>query len=169
MLKQTILSSISQAVAGPFAYAESFDKTTNKYIGLVIEGGMNIPVALTNESVIVRSSVAKENRSTPTEPDPKPPINPQPGGSGGDTNPIPKPVPLPTKFKGTISLSSDRPARDMSKIVDGIIDQLTNIPGSEVNLTLDIHAEIPNGIEKNKERTLVENANTLGFVDKEIR
>ncbi len=168
VLKQTILSSISQAVAGPFAYAERFDKSTNKYIGLVIEGGMNTPVELTNESVIVRPSVAEENRSAPIVPDPNPPINTQSGGSGGDTDPIPKPEPLPTKFKGTISLSSERPARDFGKVVDGIIDQLTNIEGAEVNLTLDIHAEIPKGIEKNKERTLIENANTLGFVDKNI-
>lgn len=169
VLKQTILSSISQAVAGPFAYAESFDNTTHKYIGLVIENGMNTPVALTHESVIVKPSVAEENRSSPTVPDPTPPITPQPPtGSGNGIVPTGEPEPLPTKFKGTISLDSDRPARDMSKIVDGIIDQLTNIEGAEVNLTLEIHAEIPKGIEKNKERTLVENANTLGFVDKEI-
>ena len=75
---------------------------------------------------------------------------------------------LPKKFKGTINLDPERPARDMGRIVDAIIEQLTNIPGAEVNLTLDIHAEIPNGIDRNKERTLTENANTLGFVDKEI-
>jgi hypothetical protein len=168
VLKQTILSSISQTVAGPFAYAESFDKANNKYIGLVIENGMNTPVALTNESVIVEPTVAEKNRLNPAEPDPKPPIDPQPGGSGGVTDPAPKPEPLPTKFKGTINLSSERPARDFGKVVDGIIDQITNIEGAEINLTLEIHADVPNGIEKNKQRTLIENANTLGFVDKNI-
>jgi len=168
VLKQTILSSISQTVAGPFAYAESFDKANNKYIGLVIENGMNTPVALTNESVIVELTAAKKNRPNPAEPDPMPPINPQPGGSRGDTDPAPRPEPLPTKFKGTISLSSERPARDFGKVVDGIIDQITNIEGAEINLTLEIHAEVPNGIERNKQRTLIENANTLGFVDKNI-
>ena len=62
VLKHTILSSISQAEAGPFAYAECFDKDTNKYLGIVIENGMNTSVALTNESVIIRPSVAENHR-----------------------------------------------------------------------------------------------------------
>ena len=169
VLKETILSSISQAVAGPFAYAECFDKDTNKYSGIVIENGMNTSVALTNESVIIRPTVAENHRpetnTNPSEnpPDPisVPPINLT--KEDGKNQPV-----LPKKFKGTISLDPERPARDMGRIVDAIIEQLTNIPGAEVNLTLDIHAEIPNGIDRNKERTLTENANTLGFVDKEI-
>ena len=171
VLKHTILSSISQAEAGPFAYAECFDKDTNKYLGIVIENGMNTSVALTNESVINRPSKVAENHrpetnTNPSEnpPDPisVPPINPTEEDSEKN-----QPV-LPKKFKGTINLDPERPARDMGRIVDAIIEQLTNIPGAEVNLTLDIYAEIPNGIDRNKERTLTENANTLGFVDKEI-
>ena len=98
VLKQTILSSISQAVAGPFAYAESFDKHENKYIGLVIEGGINTPVALTNESVIVRSSIAEANRSQPIIVEPILPIEPQPGGANNNTGPTTESKPLPTKF-----------------------------------------------------------------------
>ena len=83
MFLNTILSSISQAEAGPFAYAECFDKDTNKYLGIVIENGMNTSVALTNESVIIRPSVENhrpETNTNPSEtpPDPisVPPINP---------------------------------------------------------------------------------------------
>jgi len=132
---------------------------------------MKTPVGLTQESIIVNKVTAEENRPQKNFIiDAELPIsfNPHPiNNTPVEGNSLNEPS-LPTKFKGTINLNSDRPARDMGKIVDGIIDQLTNIPGAEVNLTLDIHAEIPNGIDKNKERTLVENANSLGFVDKEI-
>ena len=65
-------------------------------------------------------------------------------------------------------LSSDRPARDMHQVVEAIVEQLTTIPGSSVELKLEIDAEVPNGIDKGKSRTLLENSNTLGFIDKEL-
>jgi len=65
-------------------------------------------------------------------------------------------------------LSSDRPARDMHQVVEAIIEQLSTIPGSTVEIRLEIDAEVPSGIDKSKVRTLTENANTLGFIDKEV-
>ena len=56
----------------------------------------------------------------------------------------------------------------MTKIIEGIVEPLTAIEGADVYLNLEIHAEVPGGIDKNKHRTLLENANTLGFKDKEI-
>ena len=37
-----------------------------------------------------------------------------------------------------------------------------------MDIKLEIDADVPNGIDKNKARTLLENANTLGFVDREL-
>ena len=65
-------------------------------------------------------------------------------------------------------ISSERPARDMHQVVESIIEQLTTIPGTTVELKLEIDAEVPNGIDKSKSRTLLENASTLGFIDKEL-
>ena len=75
----------------------------------------------------------------------------------------------PTRFIGTVMISSDRPAHEMRQIVEAIIEQLTVIPGSEVSLKLEIDAEVPNGLDRSKVRTLLENANTLGFIDKVIK
>lgn len=66
-------------------------------------------------------------------------------------------------------LSSDRPARDMHQIVEAIVEQLTTLPGAEVSLRLEIDAEVPSGLDRAKIRTLVENATTLGFIDKVIK
>ena len=65
-------------------------------------------------------------------------------------------------------ISSERPARDMHQVVEAIIEQLTTIPGASVELKLEIDAEVPTGIDKAKARTLLENANTLGFIDKDL-
>ena len=65
-------------------------------------------------------------------------------------------------------ICADRPARDMHQIVEVIVQQLTTLPGASVELKLDIDAEVPAGIDKAKSRTLLENANTLGFIDKAL-
>ena len=54
------------------------------------------------------------------------------------------------------------------QIVEAIVEQLTTLPGSEVKLRLEIEAEVPSGLERTKVRTLVENATTLGFIEKSI-
>ncbi len=57
----------------------------------------------------------------------------------------------------------------MHQIVEAIVEQLTTMPGSEVTLRLEIDAEVPSGLDRAKVRTLIENATTLGFIDKVIR
>ena len=66
-------------------------------------------------------------------------------------------------------ISPDRPAREMHKVVEAIIEQLTTLPGSDVSLKLEIDAEVPSGLDRAKVRTLLENATTLGFMDKVIK
>ena len=56
----------------------------------------------------------------------------------------------------------------MHRVAEAIIEQLTTIPGATVDLKLEIDAEVPNGFDKVKSRTLLENASTLGFIDKEM-
>ena len=75
----------------------------------------------------------------------------------------------PTRFIGTVMISSDRPARDIHQIVEAVVEQLTTLPGSEVTLKLEIDAEVPSGLDRAKVRTLIENANTLGFIEKTIK
>ena len=74
----------------------------------------------------------------------------------------------PTRFTGTVMISPERPARDIHQIVEAIVEQLTTLPGSSVKLRLEIDAEVPSGLDRAKVRTLVENANTLGFIDKSV-
>ena len=66
-------------------------------------------------------------------------------------------------------ISSERPARDIQRIVEAVVEQLTALPGSEVTLKLEIDAEVPSGLDRAQVRTLIENANTLGFIEKSIK
>jgi hypothetical protein len=59
-------------------------------------------------------------------------------------------------------------AREIHQIVEAIVEQLTTMPGSDVSLKLEIDAEIPGGMDRAKVRTLLENATTLGFIDKVV-
>ncbi len=168
VLKETILSAISQSVAGPFAYAERFDESDRKYVGLIIESGMNTPVGLTPDSVIVKPDIAEANRPK-LAPGGNTVINQKPDNPPNPGQPQkPEPPKLPTKFRGSVTLSSDRTGKEMSKIIENIIAHLTDIPNAEIDLTLEIHADVPSGIDKTKQRTLLENANTLGFTDKDL-
>ena len=80
-----------------------------------------------------------------------------------------KPETNPTRFTGTVVISSDRPVREFHRVFEAVVEQLTNIPGSEVILTLEIDADVPSGLDRDRIRTLTENANTLGFLERSIR
>lgn len=156
-------------------------EASDTYAGLVLEGRRDPHVVIDSESVIIKPDVAEAHRAVPQD-------ETQEGGAGesrdastraqdgsnaeagkkgsDDTTETEK---LPTRFIGTVMISADRPARDIHQIVEAIVEQLTTIPGNEVSLKLEIDAEIPQGLDRSKVRTLLENATTLGFIEKLIR
>ena len=175
VLIKAVQSAVSGMLPGPFAYAERWDEKTDTYLGLAIERGGNAPVVIDSDSVIIKPDVAEAYRpappqpapgGTPTGPGDKAPETGEQAGGGG---PMPPPAEKkPTRFTGVVMISPERPARDIHQIVEAIVEQLTTLPGSQVKLRLEIEAEVPGGLERAKVRTLIENANTLGFVEKSI-
>ena len=176
VLVKTIGSAVGGLLPGPFAYAESWDEATGNYRGLVIDNAGNVQIVIDSESVIVNPAVAEANRPAPptrTEhrPGDTPPVDPAELPDKDADNPAqPPPAEVkPTRFIGTVMISADRPARDIHVIVEAVVEQLTTLPGSEVTLTLEIDAEVPSGLDRGKVRTLIENANTLDFIEKTIK
>lgn len=178
VLVKAVQAAISGMLPGPFAYAERWDEAAQTYHGLVIEKAGNVPVVIDSESVIIKPDVALSKLVVPkpaSPPSGDDPVDGQTtesgsagptGGSGG--TPAPAPEKLPTRFVGTVMISSERPAREIHQIVEAIVEQLTTMPGSDVSLKLEIDAEIPGGMDRAKVRTLMENAATLGFIDKVV-
>jgi len=177
VLAKSVQSAVSGMLPGPFAYADRWDETRNGYVGLAISGSSQVQVVIDSDSVIIKPDVAESHRPKPeAEPagpgraDPTDPDRaaPAPGGDPGG-EPAPSPEKQPTRFVGTVMISADRPARDIHQIVEAIIEQLTTLPGSDVSLKLEIDAEVPSGLDRARVRTLIENATTLGFIDKSVK
>lgn len=175
VLIKAVQASVSGMIPGPFAYAERWDEKSDVYLGLAIERAANAAVVIDSDSVIVKPAVAEAHRPAPVQPgsgvgaqgpgEKAPDTGSQPDGG------TPQPPPAerkPTRFTGSVMISSERPAREIHQIVEAIVEQLTTIPGSSVKLKLEIDAEVPSGLDRAKVRTLVENANTLGFIDKAV-
>ncbi|WP_026758864.1 DUF499 domain-containing protein [Sediminimonas qiaohouensis] len=185
-LIKSVQSAVGGMIPGPFAYAERWDEESQSYAGLAIEKSPNSLVSIDSDSIIIRPDVAEAKRPKPA------PASEQSGlgsegvvatsgedeahaskkSSDGDcTSAEPKPTeePRPKRFVGTVMLSADRPARDMHQIVEAIVEQLTTMPGAEVSLKLEIDAEVGSGLDRAKVRTLLENATTLGFIDKAVK
>lgn len=69
----------------------------------------------------------------------------------------------PRRFYATVQLDSSRIGRDAGKIAEEIIQHLVLLEGANVEVTLEISAEIPNGVPDNVVRTVTENCRTLKF------
>lgn len=175
VLVRAVQAAASGMLPGPFAYAEEVSQSGG-YVGLIVDKASNPIVVIDGQSVIVRPEVAEANRpsltqfgcehQTPQAPDEPTPGPQTPTGQSGTQTEVAES--LPTRFSGAVMISPDRPAREIHQIVEAIIEQLTTIPGSDVSLKLEIDAEVPSGLDRSKVRTLLENANTLGFIDKSV-
>ena len=174
VLIKAVQAAVSGMLPGPFAYAERWDEKTDTYLGLAIERAGNASVVIDSDSVIIKPAVAEAHRPAPPQPaaggahagpgEQAPGLEEPPAG-GAPPTPAEK---KPTRFTGAVMISPERPARDIHQIVEAIVEQLTTLPGSQVKLRLEIEAEVPGGLDRAKVRTLVENTNTLGFVEKSI-
>ncbi|WP_106754608.1 MULTISPECIES: DUF499 domain-containing protein [Hyphomicrobiales] len=175
VLVKAVQAAVSGMLPGPFAYAERWEEGAGTYLGLAIERAASAAVVIDSDSVIVTPEVAEAHRPAPVQPGSGDTASGPGGGTPGPDGPpmddaptTPAPEKKPTRFSGTVMISPDRPARDIHQIVEAIVEQLTTLPGSQVKLRLEIEAEVPEGLERSKVRTLVENANTLGFIEKSL-
>ncbi len=175
VLVKAVQAAVSGMLPGPFAYAERWDENSGTYLGLAIERAVNAVVVIDSDSVIVTPAVADAHRPMPVQsgagktPSGTDDGMPMPDGQAADgASTTPPQEKRPTRFSGAVMISPERPARDIHQIIEAIVEQLTTLPGSQVKLRLEIEAEVPDGLERAKVRTLVENANTLGFVEKSL-
>jgi hypothetical protein len=171
-----VQAAVSGMLPGPFAYAERWDGTSDSYLGLAIDRASHAAVVIDSYSVIVKPDVAAAHRPAPPAqsgtgaalPGLSDKAQETWGGQSAGPPTSPPPDKKPTRFTGTVMISPERPARDIHQIVEAIVEQLTTLPGSQVKLRLEIEADVPSGLDRARVRTLVENANTLGFIEKSI-
>jgi predicted AAA+ superfamily ATPase len=150
-----------------FAYADSFDDKAGRYSGLRCGHMVNVTEndltgllvqsapALTQQSREVASTTPTGTTSNGAG------AGKEAGSSGNGSSP--QSPPKLTRFYGTVALDPARTGRDAARIADEVIAHLSGLVGSEVKITLEIEARIPQGAPDNVVRTVTENGRTLKF------
>ena len=85
-------------------------------------------------------------------------------GLRGSTGIAPREAAL-KRFHGTVNLDPTRVGRDAGRIADEVVAHLAGLVGANVNVTLEISADVQNGVPDNVVRTVTENCRTLKFKD----
>lgn len=159
-----------------FAYAEAWDEQRGRYQGL--KGGTAARVLVDERSLLVlpaiaAAQIAADRPPAPTESAAVPSDGgaTQPSASGpGHTLPAqhgtPPVVPAQPKlgrFHGAVDLDPIRMGRDAARIAEEVVQHLTGLVGANVEVTLEIHAELPDGAADKLVRDVTENCRTLKF------
>lgn len=179
-----LLSSIADGVAQTtwtletFAYADRFDESTGRYIGL--RAAERIMPTSNSESLVVKPDIAlkqiQEDRakveaatgikssasSVTTSTSKGTTAVLETGDSGSSSMGVAAPT-VPKRFYAAVMVDATRLHRDTGKISDEVIQHLAGLVGANVEVTLEIRAEVPQGIPDYVVRTVTENCKTLRF------
>ncbi len=156
-----------------FAYSESWNEKRQRYQGL--KAGEATRVLLDGQTLLVKPEVAiaqMEAEAPPaTTTGPAITSGGLPG-SGSSSRPAAGGSPIPTtpapakqlrRFFGTVHIDPMRLGRDASTIAEEVVQHLTRIVGAEVEITLEVRAELPAGAADKLVRDVTENCRTLKF------
>ena len=148
-----------------FAYAEAFDESAGRYVGL--RGGQQAALAPDDPGLIVKSDIARQqlDAEVPQPEPPAPPGDTPPADPTPSTDPpaVVPPTPTHRRYHGTVQLDPNRADRDASQIAEEVIAHLVGVTRAEVKVTIEIEAQLPDGASEHVVRTVTENGRTLKF------
>ena len=149
-----------------FAYAEAWDENKQRYKGLV--AGQSARILVENETLVVKPDVAA-GQLRAEEAEREPPPDPGTPGEGqgptviGPTGQDEIVKEIARRFHGAVRLNPLRMSRDVGSIADEVVQHLESLMGSNVEVTLEIQADIPDGVPEKTVRDVTENCRTLKF------
>jgi hypothetical protein len=164
-----------------FAFAEAWDEARGRYAGL--RAGQQVRVVADTASLLVKPGVAAAQmeadrqqaaaRAAATataggQTDATRSDEPSVGGATSSTAPSVASPPAPPKlgrFHGSVQIDPIRLGRDASRIAEEIVQHLAGIVDANVEITLEIHAELPDGASDKLVRDVTENCRTLRFTN----
>lgn len=160
-----------------FAYADRWDDEKKRYIGL--RSAQNITIDLNSDGVIVKSAIAADQlkREKDTADNSSPGVQASYGAqtSGVGTGPMgkgetiqdkgskPAETVKPKRYYGSCKLDPTRMTRDAGTITDEVLQHLTSLLGADISVTLEIEANVPEGVPEHIVRIVLENSRTLKF------
>jgi hypothetical protein len=156
-----------------FAYADSYDEALGRYRGLRTGANVNLSGA---SGLLVKPDAARRQRAAEQPAAPSGVGVPSaqssvPSGTNGPLADAAVPTgasptaALPKRFHGSVCLDATRVGRDAGRIADEVISHLTGLVGSRVSVTLEVQAEVQQGVPEKVVRTVTENCRTLKFQD----
>ncbi len=161
-----------------FGYAEGWDEQRQRYLGLRAgEGGS---LVLDRSSLVVKPGAARRQFDAEAAERRERDRVGYPGGptadgettcaestaeyqAGGTAEALVRPTTAPRRFHGTVRLDPLRAARDADVIAREVVQHLAGLMGAQVELTLEIRAEIPESAPESVVRTVTDNCRTLKF------
>ena len=145
-----------------FAYAESFDQVSLRYLGL--QGGQQVAFPPDDAGLIVKSEFAEKQLDAEvpelierTDLDEGRTIKPD------LTDPIDPPLQSLRRYHGTVRLDPMRVGRDASEIAQAVIAHLTGITSAKVKVVIEIEARFTDGVSEQVTRVVTENGKQLKF------
>lgn len=157
-----------------FAYAESYDEERQRYRGLQAGAYVELP-AEAPPGLVVKPEAAMRQLQADAEQRAASAGEAALAREGGSAQaslfehrvvepPVePAAPPAPRRFYGEVQLDPLAAGRDAGRIGQEVLSHLLGIPGSRVQVTLYIDAEVPDGIPEHVRRIVDENARTLKF------
>jgi predicted AAA+ superfamily ATPase len=183
--EQVLIAAIQEGVSSlvwgeTFAYAEGWDEQRRRYQGL--RAGQSTRIMTDERSVLVKPEAASAQlaqdqeaaaqstnggaSATPSEPGVGSTAGTTIVGAGPSAQPFPSPEPAkPRRFHGSVQVDPMRLGRDASRIAEEVIQHLTGMVGSKVEITIEIQAELADGATDKLVRDVTENCRTLKFTD----
>lgn len=160
-----------------FAYADGWDAEKGRYRGL--RAGQLASIVLDSESVLVKSEAAARQLEAEVAQEQQTPVSTWGDVDSGTyqiqegqatlqqqstSTTMAEPARAkPRRFHGAVELDATRLSRDAGRIAEEVVQHLIGLLGAEVEVTLEIHADIPDGAPDNVVRTVTENCRTLRF------
>jgi predicted AAA+ superfamily ATPase len=158
-----------------FAYADSYDGALDRYRGL--RAGAHVSLNGTS-GLLVKPDVARRQMAAEEAAAQGAAANgganltgagagasTQSAGSSTPGAPATSAPQRPKRFHGSVALDSTRVGRDAGRIADEVISHLEGLMGARVSVTLEVHAEVQDGVPEKVVRTVTENCRTLKFQD----
>jgi predicted AAA+ superfamily ATPase len=151
-----------------FATADVFDEKAGRYLGLV--AGEHPPVVavttlLVQPALALAQLEAEPPTSAPPPQGPSGPLPSHPVPAGPEPEPV---VPQTRRFYGVVTLDPERLNRDFGRVAQEVVQHLTSLVGTDVEVTVEVRAASNSGFPEQVVRTVNENARTLKFTSHEF-
>jgi hypothetical protein len=165
VLRRAIEEAIGGLVNDTFAYAERYDEEHDRYIGLRVTGGGS--VLIDSQSVIVKTDAAlaqlaaDKAAAETTEKKDDGSVTKEDGG-GSKVEPV-ETVKILRRYVASLSLDPDRSSRDMGRVAEEVLAHLSTLPRAKLRITVQIDAEVPDGVPEDTQRIVLENGTALKF------